>query len=93
MPNNSPVFYAKNVTKTFGHGKTLVKAVDDVSFSIADGEIVSIVGGSGCGKSVLAKVMPSRIPAAIGTKSNRYSRIPSVASTSSSASVPSSRIR
>jgi len=61
MPNNSPapapVFYAKNVTKTFGHGKTLVKAVDDVSFSIADGEIVSIVGGSGCGKSVLAKVM------------------------------------
>jgi len=42
---------------TFGHGKKLMKAVDDVSFDIADGEIVSIVGGSGCGKSVLAKIM------------------------------------
>lgn len=56
MPTN-PIFSAKNLTMTFGHGKTLMKAVDDVSFDIADGEIVSIVGGSGCGKSVLAKIM------------------------------------
>jgi len=50
-------FEARQVTKTFGHGKKLVKAVDQVSFHIADEEIVSIVGGSGCGKSVLAKIM------------------------------------
>ena len=56
MPNNI-IFSAKNIERTFGHGKKLVKAVDDVSFDIADGEIVSIVGGSGCGKSVLAKIM------------------------------------
>lgn len=56
MPSN-PIFSAKNVSLHFGHGKKLVKAVDDVSFDIADGEIISIVGGSGCGKSVLAKVM------------------------------------
>ena len=35
----------------------MVKAVDDVSFTIADEEIVSLVGSSGCGKSVLAKIM------------------------------------
>lgn len=57
MPNNINVFSAKNVTRAFGHGKKLVKALDDVSFHIADEEIVSVVGGSGCGKSVLAKLM------------------------------------
>jgi peptide/nickel transport system ATP-binding protein len=56
MPNNL-IFSAKNISKFFGHGKKRVCAVDDVSFEIADGEIVSIVGGSGCGKSVLAKIM------------------------------------
>jgi peptide/nickel transport system ATP-binding protein len=57
MPSNTPIFSAKNIVRTFGSGKKLVRAVDDVSFDIADGEIVSIVGGSGCGKSVLAKIM------------------------------------
>lgn len=57
MPSDIKVFSATNLTCTFGHGKKLVKAVDDVSFTIADQEIVSLVGGSGCGKSVLAKLM------------------------------------
>jgi peptide/nickel transport system ATP-binding protein len=54
---NDILFEAKNSVCTFGHGKKLVRAVDDVSFDIKDGEIVSLVGGSGCGKSVLAKMM------------------------------------
>src|ERR1035437_380956 len=57
MPNETPIFSAKDIVRTFGSGKKLVRAVDGVSFDIADGEIVSIVGGSGCGKSVLAKIM------------------------------------
>ncbi len=57
MPSETKVFDAKNVGCTFGHGKKLVRAVDDVSFTIDDQEIVSLVGGSGCGKSVLAKIM------------------------------------
>ena len=32
-------------------------AVDDVSFRIADQEIISLVGQSGCGKTVLAKML------------------------------------
>jgi len=51
------IFDAKNASCSFGQGKKLVKAVDDVTFDILDGEIVSLVGGSGCGKSVLAKMM------------------------------------
>lgn len=57
MPSNAVVFSAKNVSKNFGAGKNLKVAVDNVSFQIYDGEIISIVGGSGCGKSVLAKIM------------------------------------
>jgi len=56
MPSKT-IFSAQHISKFFGHGKKRVCAVNDVSFDIADGEIVSIVGGSGCGKSVLAKIM------------------------------------
>ena len=32
-------------------GETTLKAVDDISFSIAEGETLGLVGESGCGKS------------------------------------------
>lgn len=51
------IFSANNATMIFGHGKKQLKAVDNISFTIANEEIVSLVGGSGCGKSVLAKMM------------------------------------
>ncbi len=51
------VFSARNISKEFGAGKNLKVAVSDVSFDIYDEEFISIVGGSGCGKSVLAKIM------------------------------------
>jgi peptide/nickel transport system ATP-binding protein len=57
MQNNVDIFAAENCSCTFGHGKKLVTAVDNVTFTIKDEEIVSLVGGSGCGKSVLAKIM------------------------------------
>ena len=50
-------FRAKDLSRTFGHGKKLVTAVDRVSFEIKDREIVSLVGQSGCGKTVLAKML------------------------------------
>lgn len=57
MPNKMSIFDAKNCVCSFGAGKKLVRAVDGVTFDIKDEEIVSLVGGSGCGKSVLAKMM------------------------------------
>jgi peptide/nickel transport system ATP-binding protein len=66
-PNKSDIFLAKNLFRTFGNGKKMVVAIDDINFSIADQEIVSLVGGSGCGKSVLAKIMLGLISPTSGT--------------------------
>jgi peptide/nickel transport system ATP-binding protein len=57
MPSNSYTFEGKGVSCVFGHGKRAIAAVDNVTFHIADREIVSIVGQSGCGKTVLAKLL------------------------------------
>ena len=34
-------------------GETTLKAVDDISFSIAEGETLGLVGESGCGRSTV----------------------------------------
>lgn len=44
----------RNVTKVFGgnrRGGSSVTAIENVSFTVAKGEVVSIIGPSGCGKS------------------------------------------
>jgi peptide/nickel transport system ATP-binding protein len=57
MPNESYLFEGRNLSRVFGHGRHATPAVDHVSFHIANREIVSIVGQSGCGKTVLAKML------------------------------------
>ncbi len=46
----------RNVSKTF-HTNGEIKAVDDVSLTVADGEIFGIVGYSGAGKSTLIRMV------------------------------------
>jgi len=55
MPNKNFIFEAKDLVKEFGQGKTRNVVLKKLNFGIEDGEIVTIVGGSACGKSVIAK--------------------------------------
>ena len=48
----------KNLKKYFSvSGGTTLKAVDDVSFAIARGETLGLVGESGCGKSTIGRTI------------------------------------
>src|SRR3981081_3340707 len=58
-----PLLQVNGLTKHFPvrgdlfSARKMVRAVDDVSFSIAKGETVGIVGESGCGKSTTARLL------------------------------------
>jgi peptide/nickel transport system ATP-binding protein/oligopeptide transport system ATP-binding protein len=52
----------RNLQLEFGTGPDAVRAVDDVSFTIAEGETLCLVGESGCGKSVSALSIARLVP-------------------------------
>ena len=51
---NEIVLSVKGLRTYFDTDEGLVRAVDDISFDIRKGEIFSLVGESGCGKSMTA---------------------------------------
>ena len=48
-----PIIEFKNVVKEYVVGEHKLRVVDDISFSIAEGEFVVILGSSGAGKSTV----------------------------------------
>jgi NitT/TauT family transport system ATP-binding protein len=65
------VIAVRRVSKQYGTTAGPVVALDDIDFTIAEGEFVSIVGPSGCGKSTLLKILAGLLPASRGEASLR----------------------
>src|SRR6186997_2145990 len=64
-----PLLQVQNLVKHFGLGsglfgtRSVVRAVDDISLTVDKGEVVGIVGESGCGKSTTARLIIGLIEA------------------------------
>ena len=51
------ILKVENLTKTYGRGENMVKALNGVSFAIEKGSFVAIIGPSGSGKSTLLHIL------------------------------------
>ena len=63
MPSQKKILEVKNLKKYFPAAqKQQLKAVDNVSFDIYEGETLGIVGESGCGKTTCGKTCLGMYP-------------------------------
>ncbi len=65
--NAEPILRVDHLTTRFNTRRGVVKAVDDVSFTVDRGRVVGLVGESGCGKSITALSVMGLVPTPPGT--------------------------
>ena len=63
----------KNLSVSIDSRAGEVQAVRDVSFSLKKGEVLAIVGESGCGKSMLCKSIMKLLPPSVRIKNGSIS--------------------
>lgn len=72
----TPLLSLRSVSKVFTLGKRAVRAVEDVSLDVVEGECLAIVGESGSGKSTIANMILGIYPPSAGTISFRGEVLP-----------------
>ncbi|WP_353197711.1 ABC transporter ATP-binding protein [Parapedobacter defluvii] len=65
MESDSLMVHVNNITKTYNKG--VVKAVNNVSFSVAKGELFGLIGPDGAGKSSLFRILTTLLLPDSGT--------------------------
>jgi NitT/TauT family transport system ATP-binding protein len=63
------------VSKVYGSGRSALLALDKVSFTVAPGEFVCLIGASGCGKSTLLSLVAGLDTATSGEVSTGGQRV------------------
>ncbi len=63
QPGNQPLLLVNNVGKNFGG----LRALDDVSFQVIEGEVLGLIGPNGSGKSTLFNVITGFLPSSAGS--------------------------
>lgn len=72
----SNVLEVNHLDVTFQKKKSIVHAVNDVSFYVQEGEILGLCGESGCGKSTLSRAVLGIIKDGVTGEINHYSKRP-----------------
>ena len=53
-----PLLQLEHIQKIYGNGGGVTRAIDDISFSVEDGEFLGIMGASGSGKPPCSTASP-----------------------------------
>ncbi len=61
-----PLITLEHVTRTFDVKRQTIKAVDDISLTIPEGEVLCLVGESGCGKTTTGKMIAGLLATSAG---------------------------